>query len=129
MTLDYTEGGTIKASMIYYIDEIIAALDKADPRGRGNDTKAAPEDLYKVDEDYEKLSPDKAKMFHDLVTNILYTTKWACPDTCTLVYFLTTRVKEPNKYEWLKIVQIMNYIRGTRDIPLILGANVSGVLK
>ena len=77
MTLDYTEGGTIKASMIYYINEIIAALDKADPRGRWVDTKAAPEDLYKVDEDYGKLSPDKAKMFHDLVTKILYTTKWA----------------------------------------------------
>ena len=46
-----------------------------------------------------------------------------------MVYFLTTRVREPNKYDWLKIVQIMNYIRGTRDIPLILGTNVSGVLK
>ena len=29
MTLDYTEGGTIKIIMIYYIDEIIAAFDEA----------------------------------------------------------------------------------------------------
>ena len=36
--------------MIDYIDGIIAAFDKADPRGRGVKTSAAPEDLYKVDE-------------------------------------------------------------------------------
>ena len=28
MTLDYTEGGTVKVRMIYYIDEIIASLYK-----------------------------------------------------------------------------------------------------
>ena len=52
MTLDYNEDGTIKVSMIYYIAEIIAALYQSDPRGHGIITRAAPEDLYKVDEDY-----------------------------------------------------------------------------
>ena len=28
MTLDYTEGSTVRVSMIYYIDKIIAAFDK-----------------------------------------------------------------------------------------------------
>ena len=35
MTLDYTEGGTFKVSMIYYINEIIAAFDKEYPIGCG----------------------------------------------------------------------------------------------
>ena len=42
MTLYYTDGGTVKASMLNYTDEIIAVLDKADPRGRVNNTSAAP---------------------------------------------------------------------------------------
>ena len=35
IALEYTESGTVKVSMIYYTNEIIAAFDKADPRGRG----------------------------------------------------------------------------------------------
>ena len=81
MTLNYTEGGTVKVSMIDYIDEIIAAFNKADPRGHGIKTSAAPEDLYKVDEDCENLIPDKANMFHNLVAKTLYTTNRARPDT------------------------------------------------
>ena len=42
MTLDYTEDGTFKVSMIYYIDEIITAFDKSDPRGHGIKTSSAP---------------------------------------------------------------------------------------
>ena len=80
MTLDYTEGGTVKFSMIYYIDEIIAAFDKAEPRGRGINTIAVPEDIYKIDEDCENISPYKAKMFHNLVTKIFYT-RYLCIDS------------------------------------------------
>ena len=49
MTLEYTEGVTVKVRMVDYIDEIIAVFDKADPRVCGINTRAAPEDLYKVD--------------------------------------------------------------------------------
>ena len=45
MKLDYTEGGTIKVIIIYYIDEIIAEFDKAYPRGGGINTSTTPEDL------------------------------------------------------------------------------------
>ena len=62
--------------MINYIDEIIAPFDKSEPRGYDINTGAAPEDLYKVDEDYQNLIPEKANMFHNLVAKNLYTTKW-----------------------------------------------------
>ena len=52
MKLYYTEVGTVMVIMINYIDEIIASFDKSDPRGYDINTGAAPEDLYKVDEDY-----------------------------------------------------------------------------
>ena len=51
MKLDYTEGGSVKVIVIYYIDEIIAAVDEAEPRGNGINISNVPEVLYKVDED------------------------------------------------------------------------------
>ena len=93
MTIDYTEGGTFKVSMIYYIDSIIAAFNDSDTRGHGIKTSAAPEDLYKFYEDCENLSSEKANIFHNIVSNTLYTNKRARPYICTLVAFLTTRVR------------------------------------
>ena len=68
-------------------------------------------------------------MFHNLVAKTLYTTKWERPDTHTAVAFLTKIVIGTNKDDWGKLVHLMKYIRGTREIYLILSANGSGVLK
>ena len=68
-------------------------------------------------------------MFHNLVAKTLCTTKWERPDTHTAVAFLTKIVIEPNKDEWGKPFHPMKYIRGTRDLYLILSANGSGGLK
>ena len=45
MTLNYTEAYTVKAIMIDYIYETIAAFDKEDPIRHGVKNSAAPEDL------------------------------------------------------------------------------------
>ena len=92
MALDYTWGETVKVRMIDYIDEIIYAFDKEEQRGHTINTRASSYYIYKVDKYCEKLSPDKAKMFHNILAKTLYTTKWEIPDTCTEVDFLTTRV-------------------------------------
>jgi hypothetical protein len=67
--------------------------------------------------------------FHNLVSKTLHATKRARPDTCTAITFLTTRVREPDKDDWTKLVHLMRYIRGTRTMPLIISANGSGILK
>jgi hypothetical protein len=129
MTLDYTVRGQVKISMFDYVNEILTAFDKAEPEGAGTKSSAAPENLFKVDEDCEKLQPNKAVEFHNLVAKTLYATKRARPDTCTAIAFLTTRVRAPDKDDWTKLVHLMKYIRGTRTMPLILSANGSGILK
>jgi hypothetical protein len=129
MTLDYTVCGQVNITMFDYIDDILAAFDKAEPKGGGTKSSAAPENLFKVDESCEKLNQDKAVEFQNLVVNTLYATKRARPDTCTAIAFLTTRVRAPDKDYWSKLVHLMRYIRGTRTMPLILSANGSGILK
>ncbi len=129
MTLDYSVRGRVIVSMFDYIIEIMTAFDKAEPNGAGTKSTAAPENLFTVNDDCEKLSSDKAVQFHNLVAKTLYTTKRARPDTCTAIAFLTTRVRAPDKDDWKKLVHLMRYIRGTLDMPLILSANGSHILK
>jgi hypothetical protein len=129
MTLDYTVHGRVNISMFDYVDEIINAFDKAELKGGSTKSSAAPDDLFKVDEDREKLPPEKAVEFHNLVAKTLYATKRARPDTCTAIAFLTTRVRAPDKDDWNKLTHLMKYLRGTRTLPLILSANGTGILK
>ena len=129
MTLDYSKKGQCKITMPEYIDEILKAFEKAAPDKTGTKSSAAPKDLFVVDEACKKLSPEKKEIFHSLVAKVLFATKRARPDTGTAVSFLTTRVREPDEQDWSKLVHLMKYIRGTKDLPLILSSNGSGVLK
>jgi hypothetical protein len=129
MTLDYTALGRVNISMFDYIDEIINAFDKAEPKGGGTKSSAAPDNLFKVDEDCEKLPPEKAVEFHNLVAKTLYATKQARPDICTAIAFLTMRVQAPDKDDWNKLTHLMKYLRGTCMLPLILNANRTDILE
>jgi hypothetical protein len=117
MQLDYTIRGIVKISMLEFVDEILAAFDKEDPQSGGTKSSAAPEDLFKVDEDCVKLSKDKSTIFHNLVAKTLFATKRARPDTFTAIAFLTTRVQAPTTDDWRKLSHLMKYLRGTRNIP------------
>jgi hypothetical protein len=118
MTLDYTVHGQVKITMFDYVDEIITAFDKAEPKGGGTKTSAAPDSLFKVDESCAKLAQNKAVEFHNLVAKKMYATKRARPDTCTAIAFLTMRVREPDKDDWTKLVHLRN-IRDNRTMSLI----------
>jgi hypothetical protein len=89
MTLDYTVCGQVKITMFEYIDEIITAFDKAEPKGGGTKTSTAPDSLFKVEESCVKLAQNKAVKFHNLVAKTLHATKRARLDTCTAIAFLT----------------------------------------
>ena len=97
--------------------------------GRKRIATAAPDDLFKVDEDAMKLDPPKAKAFHNITAKMIYVTKRARPDISLAVAFLTTRVKGPDVDDWGKLRHVIVYLRVTRDLPLILGADGSGVLS
>jgi hypothetical protein len=129
MTLDYTVRGQVKITMFDYVDTILTAFDKAEPKGGGTKISAAPGSIFKVEESCVKLAQNKAVEFHNLMAKSLYATKRARPDTCTTIALLTTRVREPDKDDWTKLVHLMRYIRCICTIPLILSANGSGILK
>jgi hypothetical protein len=81
-----------------------------------------------VNGDCEKLREDMAADFHTIVAKTLYVTKWARPDTCLSIAFLTTRVRAPDIDDWKKLCHLMEYLRKDHTRPLVLGAENNGLL-
>ena len=101
MKLDFTNVGVVTVTMIDYVDDVIKAWDEAATKfkdgfehvaKRQRIATAAPEDLFKVNEDAVKLDKDMSKVFHSIVAMILYIVKWARPDAAlaNANAFLTT---------------------------------------
>jgi len=137
MTLDFSSKNQVSISMTDYVKEIVEAWDKAEKlnsdgfikvkRGKKSRATAAPEDLFKIDEDSTKLNSKMATAFHNIVAKALYVVKRARPDASVPIAFLTTRVRSPDIDDWRKLEHLMEYLRSTVDMPLILGANAGGI--
>ena len=137
MRLDFTTDGVVTVTMIEYIDDVIKEWEEATSKlddgcehviSRQRIATAAPDDLFKVDDDQVKLGTVKAKYFHRIVAMMLYVTKRARPDTALSIAFLTTRVRGPDEDDWRKLEHLIHYLQRTRELPLILGAMKTGVL-
>lgn len=68
-------------------------------------------------------------MFHNIVAKTLYLVKRARPDASVSIAFLTTRVRAPDVDDWRKLEHLVEYLRTTTEMPLILGAGKGGVLN
>jgi hypothetical protein len=88
----------------------------------------APDNLFTVNEDCEKLPKGMAADFHTIVAKTLYMTKRARSDTCLSVAFLSTRVRAPDRDDWEKLRHLVEYLRKDSTRPLVLGADNDGLL-
>ena len=77
MTIDYSDAGQAKVTMLDYVEEIMTAFAKEIPKATGTKSSAAPKNLFVVNEECENLSTDKSVQFHNLVAKTLYATKRA----------------------------------------------------
>ncbi len=136
MTLDFSHKGQCIVTMHDYLDGILKAYDAAIDKHKNGflpitkqryDTQA-PDSLFAVNEDYEKLPEDMAADFHTIVAKTLYVTKRARPDMCLSIAFLTTRVRAPDKYDWEKLHHLMEYLKRDRARLLVFGAKNNGLL-
>ena len=136
MSLDFTNKGQCIVTMNDYLAEIVVAYDSAIaehndgflPVTKQRYETPAPDNLFTVNEDCEKLPKEMAADFHTIVAKMLYVTKRARPDTCLSVAFLTTRVRAPDRDDWEKLRHLMEYLRKDNVRPLVLGADNDGLL-
>ena len=136
MDIDFSVKGEVRISMCNYVKEIVSTWDKATNEDGFTIVKtwkfkstAAPEDLFRIDNDSIKLDKKMSTIFHNIVAKTLFVTKRSRPNTSMSIAFLTTRVREPSHDDWRKLGHLMKYLRNTVDMPLILSANKSGILE
>ena len=66
------------------------------------------------------LNEKERKFFHTLVAKLLYLGKRVRPDILVAISFLCKRVQKPNEYDLEKVKRVTQYIRGTRDLGIVL---------
>ncbi|GFH56607.1 hypothetical protein CTEN210_13083 [Chaetoceros tenuissimus] len=79
--------------------------------------------LFKVREDSPKLSQDKADMMLKYVMKVAWAMKRTRLDLESTNSFLMTRVHEPNKDDWHKLMRLMSFIKTTLNDKRVIGAD------
>ena len=126
MKLDYSEEGKVKIDMTYYLKKILDDLLK---KHQGRAITPAANHLFEVNKTTRKLSEKDAQAFHTIMAKLLFLCKWVRPDILIVVAFLATRVREPDEDDDKKLLRILKYISGTRDIVLTMESNGTGTVK
>jgi hypothetical protein len=75
------------------------------------------------------LKEERALDFHHMVAQLLFMCRRAQQDIQTIVAFLTTRVKSPDKDDWGKLKRVLKYLNGTKYLKLRLSMENVGMLK
>ena len=118
MNFDLKTRGEVAITMPHHINKVINEF----PGKLRNLTQASPNSpkLFEVRKEAKDLDPENAKIFHRLVAQLLYISKRSRPDLAPSVPFLTTRVCKPSEDDWKKLRMVIEYLKQTKDLPLIL---------
>ena len=115
---DFTSEETVSLSMSGYVREIIEEYEVT-----GHATSPATEDLFKANEESERLDKGKSDMFHSRVAKLLYLSKRVRPDLLTAIAYLSTRVQCSTEDDWSKLERVLKYLNKTKDLVLTLKCN------
>jgi hypothetical protein len=62
-------------------------------------------------------------IFHTFTLKAIFLCKRGRPDVSPGVGFFTGRVKEPNEQDWMNLLEVLGFLKGTRDDVLTLEAD------
>ena len=99
------------------------AIDTFAGKVTQNAATPAKGDLFEINENTLKLDEDCADNFHSVVASLLFISKQCQLDIQTTVAFLTTQVSNPDKDDWSKLRRVLQYLRGTMNMKLVIGGD------
>ena len=126
MDITYRDDSTVAITMKNHIREAITDSTMNISRSAATPAK---KDLFYIDETSPLLEFDRAVIFHHCTAMLLYVTQRARSDVQLAVAFLCTRVSCSTEQDWKKLERLLQYLYGTLDLALILGADSLTVLK
>jgi hypothetical protein len=124
MLLDFSVVGSVRLSMQPYIEDILdECIDIYNSSGdRDNRAHSTPASigLFDIDNDSPPLDEEGKTRFHTAVAKLLYLAKKVRPDILTAVSFLSTRVQRPTTQDNKKLVRVLKYIKGTKNLGIVI---------
>jgi hypothetical protein len=125
MILDYTQDGALKLDMKYYIKGM---LDDFPFDVKATTVTPWTERLLKVQKDAKKLDEERRSIFHTFVMKAMFLCKRARPDIDQAISFLSSRVNEANEGDWIKLLRVLGFLKGTIEDVLTLEADDTNTL-
>ena len=110
MDFELMENGEIEIIMRDYLEECIATFGEA---FNGGAKTPAQGNLFESSDEAEKLSEDKAEVFHHIVAKLLFVAKRARPDIDLAISYLCGRVDRSTTEDWTKLRRLLHYLNGT----------------
>ena len=111
---------SVKVFMQSYINE---AIQQSQLDVRRAAATPATKTLFDIDHDAVELGPAEFERFRSVVCKLLYVALRGRPDILLSVVFLASRVSKATVQDQTKLKRLLEYLFGTYDLPLILGAD------
>ena len=119
------DNGEVSILMKDYLVECISAFGEV---LNSNATTPANKSLMTVDENSKKLCEKQREVFHHIVQKLLHICKRGRLDLQVAIAFLCTRVRTPNQQDWAKLKRVLQYVRGTLDLPRVISLRNFGLM-
>ena len=120
MKIKFNGDKTVSIDMKEYCKEAIADFTG---KLRSASISPAKKQLFTVDESSPKLTQEKSDLFHSIVMKLAYVSKRCRVDLETSLGFLRTRVGKSTEEDWEKLKRVLEFLAGTVDDVLTLGAD------
>ena len=126
MDIIFNDDKTVTIDMVQYLKETLSDFPEDIVK---NSLTPAATHLFEVDDESEKLNPEKAASFHKTVAKLIFLSKRGCPDTQLTISFLCTRTTKSDEDDWKKLKRLLQYLLGTVDLTLTLSAKKLHIIK
>jgi hypothetical protein len=120
MEIEFLPDGKLSIGMKEYVKDAIAEFPEDVSRSA---VTPANKNIFEIDEAAPLLEKERSDCFHRVVAKLLYTSHRGRPDIQLAVAFLCTQVSRSTTQDWEKLKRLLQYLRGTLDDVLILGAD------
>ena len=120
MQIEYHGDGTASIHMPSYIQE---AIDESGLQVNTDSPSPCSGTLFKIDPDSPPLGRKRAQTFHSVVAKLIYVGTRTRTDILLALGFLCSRVSSPTEQDEKKLKRLLEYLRGTKEMPLRLGAD------
>jgi hypothetical protein len=120
MHLHYLGDGTVTVHMPSYLH---GAIDDSGLQITKSSPTPAAASLLHIEKKSPLLNPAQARTFHSVVARLIYVGTRARSDILLALGFLCSRVSAPTEQDERKLHRLLEYLHGTIDLKLRLGAN------